>query len=113
MTLNIQTDAPPLRFTKDGVVMVGKTRVPLETVIYMFREGASAEQVVESFDVLALADVYAVFSYYLNHRDDVDAYMRASEADAERVRREIEARQPDMFSLRERLLARKAARKQE
>jgi hypothetical protein len=39
--------------------------------------------------------------------------MREAEADAERVRREIEARQPDMFSLRERLLARKAARQQE
>jgi len=44
MTLNIQTDAPPLRVTKDGVVYVGQTRVPLETVIYMFREGASAEE---------------------------------------------------------------------
>lgn len=113
MTLNIQTDAPPLRLTKDGVVYVGKTRVPLETVIYMFREGASAEEVVDSFDVLSLADVFAVFSYYLNHRADVDEYMRASEEDAERVRREVEARQPDMFSLRERLLARKAARQQE
>jgi len=113
MTLNIQTDAPPLRVTKDGVVYVGNTRVPLETVISMFHEGASAEQVVDSFDALSLADVYAMFSYYLNHRAEVDEYMRQVEEEAEQVRREIEARQPDMFRLRERLLARKAARQRE
>lgn len=113
MTLNIQTDAPPLRVTKEGVVRVGNTRIPLETVIEMFHEGASAEQVVDSFDVLSLADVFAVFSYYLNHRADVDDYMRESKEDAERVRREIEARQPDMFTLRQRLLERKAARQSE
>jgi uncharacterized protein (DUF433 family) len=113
MTLNIQTDAPPLRVTKEGVVRVGNTRIPLETVIEMFHEGASAEQIVDSFDVLSLADVFAVFSYYLNHRAEVDDYMRASAEDAEQVRREIEARQPDMFTLRQRLLERKAAREQE
>jgi uncharacterized protein (DUF433 family) len=113
MTLNIQTDAPPLRLTKEGVVRVGNTRIPLETVIEMFHEGASAEQIVDSFDVLSLADVFAVFSYYLNHRVEVDDYMRASAEDAERVRREVEARHPDMFTLRQRLLERKAAREQE
>ena len=113
MTLNIQTDAPPLRLTKEGVVRVGNTRIPLETVIEMFHEGASAEQIVDSFDVLSLAEVFAVFSYYLNHRADVDDYMRESREDAERVRREVEARQPDMFTLRQCLLERKAAREQE
>ncbi|MEO8609070.1 MAG: DUF433 domain-containing protein [Chloroflexota bacterium] len=113
MTLNIQTDAPPLRVTKDGVVMVGKTHVPLETVIWTYKEGSSPEEIEMSYDALALADVYAVIAYYLNHREDVEAYMEWIEAESERVRREIEALQPDMFSLRERLLARKAARQSE
>lgn len=113
MTLNIQTDAPPLRATPEGTIYVGNTRVPLETVIYCFRRGDLAEQVVDSFDALALADVFAVFSYYLNHRDEVDAYMRSSEAKGEQVRQEIEAQQPNMYTLRARLLERKAARQQE
>ena len=113
MTLNIQADAPPLRVTPDGMVYVGNTRVPLETVIWTFHEGASPEQIVDSFDALSLADVYAVVAYYLNHREEVDAYLRASEAESEQVRAEIEARQPDMFSLRARLLARKAGRQPE
>jgi hypothetical protein len=66
----------------------------------MFHEGASAEQVVDSFDVLSLANVFAVFSYYLNHRADVDDYMREYQEYAERVRSKIEARQPNIFTLR-------------
>lgn len=111
MTLNIQTDAPPLRVTTDGVVYVGKTRVPLETVIWTYKEGSSPEEIVMSYDALALADVYAAIAYYLNHRDDVETYMEWVKAESERVRREIEAKQPDMFTLHEKLLARKAAKK--
>jgi uncharacterized protein (DUF433 family) len=113
MTLNIEPDVPPLRVTKDGVVMVGKTRVPLETVIWTYKEGASPEEIVMSYDALALADVYAAIAYYLNHREDVETYMEWVKAESERVRREVEACQPDMFALHERLLVRKAAREQE
>jgi uncharacterized protein (DUF433 family) len=113
MTLNIQTDTPPLRLTKEGVLRIGNTRVPLETVIWTYQEGASAEEIVMQYDALVLADVYTVIAYYLNHRNAVETYMEWIKAESERVRREVEARQPDMFSLRERLLARKAARQQE
>ncbi|MEO8609080.1 MAG: DUF433 domain-containing protein [Chloroflexota bacterium] len=112
MTLNIQTDAPPLRLTQNGGVMVGKTRVPLETVIWTYKEGSSPEEIVMSYDALALADVYGAIAYYPNHREDVEAYMKWVEAEAERVRKENESRF-DMRAFRERLLARKAARQKE
>ena len=50
MSLNIHVDTPPLRVTSDGGVYISKTRVPLETVIWGFNEGASPEQIVDSFD---------------------------------------------------------------
>jgi uncharacterized protein (DUF433 family) len=37
--------------------MVGKTRVPLETVIWTYKEGSSPEEIVESYDALSLGDV--------------------------------------------------------
>jgi uncharacterized protein (DUF433 family) len=106
MTLNIETDAPPLRANNDGVVYVGNTRVPLETVIWTYNEGASAEEIVMHYDALSLADVHAVIAYYLNHRDAVEAYLKEAESESERVRQENEARF-DMRALRERLLARR------
>jgi uncharacterized protein (DUF433 family) len=107
-TLNIEIDAPPLHVTKEGVVRVGNTRVPLETVIWTYQEGASPEEIVMHYDVLELADVHAVIAYYLKHREDVDAYIEGVLAESEQVRQENEARF-DMRAFRERLLARKAA----
>jgi uncharacterized protein (DUF433 family) len=107
--LNIEIDAPPLRVTKDGVIYVGNTRVPLETVIWTYNEGASPEEIVMQYDALELADVYAVIAYYLKHREAVKTYIQMVETESERIRQENEARF-DMRAFRERLLARKAAK---
>jgi uncharacterized protein (DUF433 family) len=96
---------PPLRLDADGVLRVGRTRVPLDTVIGEFEDGTSAEEIVRQYDTLRLADVYAVISYYLDHRAEVDAYLEQRRQSAEAVRRENEQRFP-REGIRERLLAR-------
>lgn len=90
----------------DGVIRVGGTRIPLERVIVEWLDGASPEGIVESFPVLDLADVYATVAHYLRHREEVDAYIRRADEEAERVRAEVEKRHPSK-DLRERLLARR------
>ncbi len=97
----------PIEINKDGVALIRGTRVHLETIIAAFHQGDSPEQIVDSFDVLTLADVYAVIAYYLNNREEVDTYLRKRQAAAEAVRDEIETNQPEMFSLRNRLLEKK------
>jgi hypothetical protein len=89
---------------------VGKTRVLLELVIRAFRNGATPEAIVQAYDTLDLTEVYAVISYYLAHRGEVEEYLRRCDEEADAVRREIEAAQPRQPDLRERLLARAAAR---
>ena len=44
MSLNIPTSPAPLFTNEDGVVRVGGTRVRLETVVYAFNQGVSAEK---------------------------------------------------------------------
>src|SRR5688500_4429640 len=107
MTLLLEAEKVPISINADGAARIGKTRVNLETVIAAFHRGDSPEQIVDSFDVLSLAEVYSVIGYYLNHREEVDAYIAQRDHEAEKLRREIEAKQPDTFSLRARLLARK------
>jgi uncharacterized protein (DUF433 family) len=87
---------------------IGQTRVRLDTVITAWRQGESPEQIVENFDVLDLADVYAVISYYLHHRAEVEEYMAQNQREGEQVRAEHERRFPSA-GIRERLLARRAA----
>jgi uncharacterized protein (DUF433 family) len=98
----------PLRQSADGrVIYVGKTRVPLETVMYCYHRGDSPERIVDQYDALSLADVYLVIGYYLNHRAEIDAYLAMAEAERERIRREDEARF-DHQAFKARLLARLA-----
>ncbi len=59
------TVAVPLREEPPGVFRVGKSRVLLELVLRAFKAGATPESVVQSYDTLNLADVYAVVSRYL------------------------------------------------
>ncbi|HEY3393783.1 MAG TPA: DUF433 domain-containing protein [Lacipirellulaceae bacterium] len=55
----------PLREEPAGVVRVGKSRVLLELVLRAFKSGATPEAIVQSYETLNLADVYAVLSRYL------------------------------------------------
>jgi uncharacterized protein (DUF433 family) len=109
MSLAIAPERLPLAEDADGVMRVGGTRVTLDTVVRAFNDGASAEDIVSMYPSLDLADVYAVIAYYLRRRRDVDAYVRRREQEAAAVRADNEARF-DPYGIRERLLARRAAR---
>lgn len=94
----------PLTTDPQGVIRVGDTRVTLDTVVYAFETGASAEEIAEDYP-LKLDDVYAVITYYLRHQDTVAAYLDRRRDHAAGVRRENQARF-EQRGLRERLLAR-------
>lgn len=95
----------PLSTDADGVIRVAGTRVTLDTLVDTFMTGASPQEIAQNFPVLRLDDIYAVITYYLQHRAEVDAYLRKRRARADAIRREIEAHSPQT-SLRDRLLAR-------
>jgi uncharacterized protein (DUF433 family) len=99
---------PPLTTGPDGVVRVVGTRVPLETIVTAFDAGATAEEIAQQYASVDLASVYAVISYVLNHRREVDEYaMRRHDAAAE-LQAKIEASSPPV-GIRARLLARRSS----
>lgn len=110
-TLQIHIAEPPPLRTENGMIYVGRTRVPLDTVVGAYRDGADAEQIVLSYDSLELADVHAVISYYLRHQDEVQAYLEQGKQIAVEIRRENELRSPSA-GLRARLMARQQKAKQ-
>ena len=105
MTLVIETQPLPLIMDFDGVVRISETRVTLDTIIYAFRDGATAEEIVQQYPALSLSDTYSVIGYYLQQSNKVNAYLHRREASAIEIKEENEARfSPD--GVRERLLAR-------
>lgn len=110
MSLAIESEPLPLKTDAGGVVRVGATRVTLDTVIEAFCEGLTAEEIVQQYPVLELADVYAAISYYLRHRMQVEAYLEEQGRRAAAVRQRIEA-ELSSNGFRERLLARRRERR--
>jgi uncharacterized protein (DUF433 family) len=109
MSIVIQTESPPLRLDEGGVIRVGASRVLLEAVIHEHLLGKPPEAIVEAYPTAALADIYAVISYYLNHQAEVEEYLREREAAARATQARIESTQGDLGELRERIRAARAA----
>ncbi|MGH3977639.1 MAG: DUF433 domain-containing protein [Pseudonocardiaceae bacterium] len=106
MLLDVAPEPVPLMADRDGVVRVGSTRVTLDTVVAAFRTGATAEEIAQQYPSVDLVDIYAVVTYYLRHRSEVEEYLRARERMAAEVRAVNEDRF-DPVGIRERLLARR------
>jgi uncharacterized protein (DUF433 family) len=109
MTLTLAADPLPIRLDEGGTYRVGPTRVRLDSVVYLYNQGLSAEQIVGEYPSLELADVHAVIWFYLRHQEMVDAYLRQREAEAVALREQVESL-PTNKALREKLIARRAER---
>ncbi len=108
MNVPIEAVAVPLYEDGQGGLRVAGTRVLLERIVHAFENGATPEGIVQSYDTLHLADVYAVVTWYLRRKADVAEYLRQRAEEADEIRRTIEATQPDRVELRARLMARRA-----
>ena len=105
--LSFETPTLPLKADRSGTIRVGGTRVRLDTVVYAFNQGYTAEEILSQFPALELADIYGVISYYLNYREAVDEYIQQQEKEAVQIQEQLESR-PGYQAFRQRLQAMKA-----
>jgi uncharacterized protein (DUF433 family) len=89
------------------VIKIGGTRVTLDTIIYCFHEGATAEEISHQYPTLNLADIYFVLGYYLKNRPEVDSYLSERECAAKKIRKQNESGF-EPHGIRARLLARQS-----
>ncbi len=106
MAVSISVQPIPLAVDVDGTIRVADTRVTLDTVVAAFLDGATAEEIVQQYPSLELADAYAVIGYYLRQRAEVEAYLHQRHRTARKVRLQNESRF-DPVGMRARLLARR------
>ena len=86
----IATSLPALLKVWDDVtIRVGSSRVLLDLVVYHFKQGATAEQIQHSFPSLTLRDVYGAIFYYLEHTEEIEAYLAEQERQAEEMERRV------------------------
>ena len=59
----------------EGVYRIADTRISLDSIVYLFREGMSAESIAESYPALTLEQVHGALAFYLGHQDEIDAHL--------------------------------------
>ena len=97
----------PVPLVRDlaGRLMVPDTRISLDVLVADFKRGRTPESVHDAYGTVSLADVYAIFAYYLRHRAEVEAYLAEQEREGAEIQFGIEANDPPE-GLRARILAR-------
>ena len=96
----------PLEMGPDGVIRVRTTRITLDTIWSAFNEGATAEENVQQYPSLSLADAYESIGYCLRHPALLAAYIAKRSESAGEVRTSNESRwRPE--GIRSRLLERR------
>lgn len=102
----LKNEPIPLELRADGVIRVSGTRVTLDTIWAAFTDGATAEEIVQQYPALSLADVYQSIGYCLRHPSVVEEYLAKRGADAAAMRESNESRwRPE--GIRDRLMERR------
>jgi ABC-type Fe3+-hydroxamate transport system substrate-binding protein len=75
--------------------------------VHAFTSGATAEQIQDDFPSLSLREIYDAISYYLDHEEQAEEYLRRRDQEADQIRRKIEDR-PGADAFRRRIRERYA-----
>ena len=81
---------------RDGGHWITGTRVSLDSLVYAFLKGQSAESIQDSFPSVTLEEVYGAIAYYLGNREAIDSYLRKQEATFERERAAAALAHPEL-----------------
>lgn len=65
----------------DNKIVLKGTQIGLEQIVAAYKAGATPEEIILNFRTLTLEQVYVVITYYLLHKEAVEAYLtRVSQA---------------------------------
>jgi uncharacterized protein (DUF433 family) len=101
----IEPEPIPLVRDSAGRLMVPGTRISLDVLVSAFKRGKTPEAIHDAYETVSLGDVYAIFTYYLRHRVEVEAYLAEQEREGAEIQERIETAYPLSDGLRAKLLA--------
>jgi uncharacterized protein (DUF433 family) len=82
---------------REGGYWVVGTRVSLDSIVYAFLAGQTAESITQAFPVLTLEQVYGSIAFYLANRSSIDAYLEKAKTDFEAMRQAAREADPMFY----------------
>jgi uncharacterized protein (DUF433 family) len=67
-----------------GKAAIDNTRVRVNNVAFLHKQGLTPEQILVEYPDLSLAQAHAALTYYYDHRDEIDAELAAEVGAEER-----------------------------
>ncbi len=62
-------------FSEQDAIRVKGHRIGIEHILSYYREGYTPDEIAEEFPGVSLEKIYATITYYLSHREEIDAYL--------------------------------------
>ena len=66
-----------------GKAAIGATRVRVNNVVFLHKEGKTIDQIRVEYPDLTHAQIYAALAYYHDHKDEIEAELSAEDQAAE------------------------------
>lgn len=82
---------------REGGYWVASTRVSLDSIVYAFLAGQTAESIAQSFPVLSLEQVYGAIAFYLANRSEIDTHLAKAEVAFEALRQAARDTDPTFY----------------
>ena len=77
-----------------GRLRIDGTRITINQIATLYKHGLSAEEIVDQFSHLTLAQVYAALSHYHANQSEIDAELEAEKQEAERLEQQYQPSRP-------------------
>jgi uncharacterized protein (DUF433 family) len=94
------------RDTTGDICLTGH-RIGLEDVAFYYEQGYSPEMLWETFPTLALSHIHKTIGFYLDHRQEVAAYVEQRGVESQRLKASL-PKGPSLAELRDRLQAKRS-----
>lgn len=69
----------------------------LDSIVYDYLSGLSPESITENFESLSLEQIYGAITFYLSHREEVDAPLMGNRAKFEALRKQARESHPLLY----------------
>lgn len=82
---------------RDEGYWIEGTRISLDSVVYAFLNGDSAESIAQNFPLLSLEQVYGAITFYLANRELIDRYLKKGEEEFEELQNSFRENNPLLY----------------
>ena len=82
---------------RSGGYYIAGSRVSLDSIVYEFLSGSSAEAIQQAFPGISLEEIYGSLTFYLANRPEVEEYLEKGEQELEEMRLVAREKNPMLY----------------